>query len=197
MYSILSSLLEMTRKKDQIFFSFEHFEKKRTILGVLKKTFYSFFLSIMNTPTLLSSAERKALTPQLSPRLQERIASQQERLASTLAGGSEEISAYAEQIVEGLAPKAEYPDLFVTSLLQLKPHLERLYQEKSQLKSEDLPHIVPMLHQIIDQLSTLMREQGALRNHFAFLLQEIQMGAKKLLGHLPLMPEYSAQAVAF
>lgn len=43
MYSILSSLLEMTRKKDQIFFSFEHFEKKRTILGVLKKTFYSFF----------------------------------------------------------------------------------------------------------------------------------------------------------
>ena len=105
----------------------------------------------------------------------DKIAATCDALISALEYTTEQASQYGGGIVQSF--ESEYVDVVIRTLLQLRAYATRLGKEINNgliHSQHDLTLIIEGMQDIDDKLTTLMRENGNLRNNFAFGLEEIK-----------------------
>lgn len=123
----------------------------------------------MNEINTLSSTTTKMTT------MLDKIAATCDALISALEYTTEQASQYGGGIVQSF--ESEYVDVVIRTLLQLRAYATRLGKEINNgliHSQHDLTLIIEGMQDIDDKLTTLMRENGNLRNNFAFGLEEIK-----------------------
>lgn len=129
----------------------------------------------MNEINTLSSTTTKMTT------MLDKITATCDALISALEYTTEQASQYGGGIVHCF--ESEYVDVVIRTLLQLRVYATRLGKEINNglINSQhDLTLLVEGMQDLEDKLTTLMRENGNLRNNFAFGLEEIKNTIKAI-----------------
>jgi hypothetical protein len=103
-------------------------------------------------------------------------------LLSALEVNAQAVGNYGGGIVQHF--DSAFVDRIVKTLLKLKYHVLRLKKElKNGLISspEELTAIVGGLQQTVDELDTLMLEDGFMRNNFSFVIEELKGSINQIL----------------
>ena len=111
----------------------------------------------------------------------DKIATTCDALVSALEYTTEQASQYGGGIVQSF--DSEYVDVVIRTLLQLRAYATRLGKEINNgliHSQQDLTLLVEGMQDLEDKLTTLMRENGNLRNNFAFGLEEIKTTIREI-----------------
>lgn len=135
----------------------------------------------MNELNTLSSTTTKVST------LLDKIASTCDALVGALDMTKESTSQYGGGIVQQF--ETEFVDIVIKTLLQLRLYTARLHKELHNgliSSQEDITLFVQGMQDLSDKLQTLMRENGTLRNNFAYGILEIENNIKQILEEIPI-----------
>lgn len=135
----------------------------------------------MNWLNTLSQTTTKMTT------LLEKIEGTCDALVGALELTTETTSQYGGGIVHEF--ESEFVDVVIKTLIQLRLYTTRLHKEILNgliASPEDLKLMVGGMQELSDRLQTLLRENGALRNNFAYGINEIETTIQEILSDLPI-----------
>lgn len=130
----------------------------------------------INTPIATTTKINKLL---------DNIANTCDALMGALEMTTEQTSQYGGRVLESFS--TEFVDVVIKTLVQLRLYTSRLHKEIANglIKTpQDLALMVSGMQELTEKLDTLMLSNGALRNNFAFGIQEIQHNIQQILDEI-------------
>ena len=114
--------------------------------------------------------------------LMEKITATCDALLVALEVNAQSVGNYGGSILQQF--DSEYVDRVVKNLLKIKLHTAKISKELQNgliSSPEELRYIFGGLQEVIDQLNTLMLEDGFMRNQFSFLIEEMKSDINQIL----------------
>jgi len=124
-------------------------------------------------------------TPSSSNRithLMEKINATCDALLSALEVNAQSVGTYGGGILQQF--DSEFVDRVVKNLLKIKLHTTKISKELKNgfiSSAEELTYVFGGLQGLIDQLDTIMLEDGFMRNNFSFLIEEMKADITQIL----------------
>ncbi|MDR0369325.1 MAG: hypothetical protein LBH96_02010 [Candidatus Peribacteria bacterium] len=103
-------------------------------------------------------------------------------LLSALEVNAQSVGSYGGGILQQF--DSEFVDRVVKNLLKIKLHITKISKElKNGLisSSEELTYVFGGLQGLIDELDTIMLEDGFMKNNFSFLIEEMKADINQIL----------------
>ncbi len=107
--------------------------------------------------------------------LMEKITATCDALISALEVNAASVGQYGGSVIQQF--DSEYVDRMIKTLMKIKLHVHKISKElKNWLISgpEEMKYVFGGLQGLIDQLDTIMLEDGFMRNNFSFLINEMK-----------------------